>query len=279
MLLTEQNVQQVILQGSRDKAVFVYFFVPEAPECAQATAAVKAAVTDDGPFVSLAEADVTSAVGQAVAMQLGLRSVPAIIVFRNGQPADALQGDEVAAGVADLVKKYQPSEAEMLMREALQAEAAGDQATALQKAAAAYKADPKKLEVKLIYARLLIKNKSYAKAHELLDNPGREEQNSQDYKDLISALTLAEQAADSPELRQLKEEHEAHPDDDAITQKYAVALSEAGKHREALELLYGILKKDLSKAEIKKTYIDILSTLSGDPLQKEFRGKLYTLMY
>lgn len=278
MLLTEQNVQQVILQGSQDKAVFVYFFA-DAPECQQATTAVKAAVREDSPFISLAEADVTSAVGQAVAMQLGLRSVPAIIVFSKGQPVDALQGEEITTGIADLVKKYQPSEAEMLIREALQAEATGDLAVALQKSAAAFKADPKALEIKLVYARLCIKNKSYEKAHELLDNPGREEQNSQDYKDLISALTLAEQAADSPELRQLKADHEAHPEDDSLTQKYAAALLNAGKQREALELLYAILKTDLSKAEIKKTYIDILNTLAGNPLQKEFRGKLYTLMY
>lgn len=278
MLLTEQNVQQVILQGSQDKAVFVYFFA-DAPECQQATTAVKAAVHEDSPFISLAEADVTSAVGQAVAMQLGLRSVPAIIVFSKGQPVDALQGEEITTGIADLVKKYQPSEAEMLIREALQAEATGDLAVALQKSVAAFKADPKALEIKLVYARLCIKNKSYEKAHELLDNPGREEQNSQDYKDLISALTLAEQAADSPELRQLKADHEAHPEDDSLTQKYAAALLNAGKQREALELLYAILKTDLSKAEIKKTYIDILNTLAGNPLQKEFRGKLYTLMY
>ena len=278
MLLTEQNVQQVILQGSQDKAVFVYFFA-NAPECQQATANVKAAVSEQNPYISLAEADVTSAVGQAVAMQLGLRSVPALIVFKNGQPVDALQGDEVASGINDLVKKYQPSEAELLMREALEAEIAGDMNTALAKASQAYASDTKNLESKLVYARLCIKAKRCDKAHELLDNPGRQEQNSQEYKDLISALTLAEQAADSPELRKLREDHEAHIEDDALTCKYAAALADAGKNKEALEMLYELLKQDLSKSEIKKTFIDILNTLAGDPLQKLYRGKLYTLMY
>lgn len=278
MLLTEQNVQQVILQGSQEKAVFVYFFA-DAPECQQANAAVKAAIGASDPYVSLAEADVTSAVGQAVAMQLGLRSVPALIVFKKGQPVDALQGDEVVSGIGDLVKKYHPSETELLTREALEAEAAGDLNTALTKAAKAYEGDPKNLDTKLIYARLCIKAKRCEKAHELLDNPGRQEQNSQDYKDLISALTLAEQAADSPELRKLRDEHEAHPENDELTCKYAAALSEAGKNQEALKMLYELLKQDLSKAEIKKTFIDILNTLAGDPLQKVYRGKLYTLMY
>ncbi len=278
MLLTEQNVQQVILQGSQDKAVFVYFFA-NAPECEQANTAVKASVSENNPYISLAEADVTTAVGQAVAMQLGLRSVPALIVFKKGQPCDALQGDEVVSGIADLVKKYQPSESELLIREAMELEAAGDLNGAIAKACKAYEADPKKLETKLIYARMCIKARRCDKAHELLDNPGREEQNSQDYKDLISALTLAEQAVDSPELKKLRDEHEANPDDDELSAKYAAALSEAGKHKEALDMLLDILKQDLSRQEIKKTYIDILSTLSGDPLQKTYRGKLYTLMY
>ena len=172
-----------------------------------------------------------------------------------------------------------PKESELKMRKALEEEAAGNLSDALRLAAASFADDPANLENKLILARMYIKDKNLTKAHELLDNPGREEQSRQDYKDLVSALTLAEQAADSPELRVLEKQHAEQPDNCEITKSYAAALAEAGKRKEALELLFEILKKDIGNDTVKKTYLDILSTMAGDPLQKQYRNKLYTLMY
>ncbi|MGN0909634.1 MAG: tetratricopeptide repeat protein [Succinivibrio sp.] len=278
MLLTEQNVQQVILKGSQDKAVFVYFFA-DAPECQAATKAVKAAIPEGSPYITLAEADVGGAVGQAIAMQLGLRAVPAIIVFSKGQPVDALQGDEVATGLQGLITKYMPSQCEILLSEAADLEKKGDLQGAMAKASEALKADPKSTAAKFRLASLCIRTRNLERARELLSGCGRTETESQDYKDLMSALTIAEQAADSPELRKLREDHEKNPGDKGITIKYAAALSSSGKHRDALEMLFALLKQNSADPDVKKTFIDILNTLGGDPLQKEFRRKLYALMY
>ena len=237
MLIDENNVQELLVKASENKAVFIYFFVKDAPECQKATDAVKANVPENNEYVSLAEADVSSEVGQAIAMQLGLRSVPTLVVLKKAQPVD------------------------------------------MQKALSAYEEDSNRMDLKFMLARICIKTKNLEKAHELLDNAGREEQSSQEYKDLISSLTLAEQAADSPQIRDLQEAFAKNPQDMEIAKQLAIALSEGGRHEEALNMLFEILKKDLGNAEIKKTFLDILSTLSGNPLQKTFRRKLYTLMY
>ncbi|MDY6323095.1 MAG: tetratricopeptide repeat protein [Succinivibrio sp.] len=278
MQLTEQNAQQILVDGSKNKAVFVYFYA-NAPQCESTNKLVKGAIPDTNEYITLAEADVTTDVGQAIAMQLGLQAVPALVVLKNSRPVDALQGADIEPNLSKLIAKYMPSQAELLIKQARELEAKSDLSGACAKAGEAYKEDEKNLEVKFYYAGLCIKAKNLARAHELLDNPGRTEAESQDYKDLISALTLAEQAADSPELHKLKAEHEQDPEDSAKAAKYAAALSESGKHKEALELLFGYLKKDLGNAEIKKTFIDILNTLNGDPLQKTYRGRLYALMY
>lgn len=279
MLIDENNVQELLVKASENKAVFIYFFVKDAPECQKATDAVKANVPENNEYVSLAEADVSSEVGQAIAMQLGLRSVPTLVVLKKAQPVDAIQGDDIPVKVAELVKKYMPSKADNLMREALEAEAQNNLAEAMQKALSAYEEDSNRMDLKFMLARICIKTKNLEKAHELLDNAGREEQSSQEYKDLISSLTLAEQAADSPQIRDLQEAFAKNPQDMEIAKQLAIALSEGGRHEEALNMLFEILKKDLGNAEIKKTFLDILSTLSGNPLQKTFRRKLYTLMY
>lgn len=278
MRLTEQNVKEVIVDASMKKAVFVYFFM-NAPECEAATKAVTAAITVNNEYISLVEADVQEQVSQAVAMQLGLQTVPALIVMQNGRPVDALQGDDIVTKLPETIKKFMPSEAQLLIREANDLEQKGDLQQAVTKAKQAYNLDEKNVEIKLIYARLCIKNKELELAHILLDNAGREEQSMQDYKDLVSALTLAEQAAESPEIKELEAKFNADPDNSEIASNYAAALAEAGKKAKALEILFNILKKDLSDANAKKTFLDLLNTMSGDPLQKEYRRKLYTLMY
>lgn len=278
MRLTEQNVKEVIVDASMKKAVFVYFFM-NAPECEAATKAVTVAITDNNEYISLVEADVQEQVSQAVAMQLGLQTVPTLIVMQNGRPVDALQGDDIVTKLPETIKKFMPSEAQLLIREANDLEQKGDLQQAVTKAKQAYNLDEKNVEIKLIYARLSIKNKELELAHILLDNAGREEQSMQDYKDLVSALTLAEQAAKSPEIKELEAKFNADPDNSEIASNYAAALAEAGKKAKALEILFNILKKDLSDANAKKTFLDLLNTMSGDPLQKEYRRKLYTLMY
>ena len=272
MLLDENNVQDLLVKASENKAVFVYFFA-NAPECQAATSAVKANVPESNDYISLAE------VGQAIAMQLGLRSVPTLVVLKKAQPVDALQGDDIVAKITELTAKYLPSKADNLMREALEAEAQNKLAEAIIKANEAFTEAPQRNDLKFILARLCIKTKDLKRAHELLDNAGREEQSSQEYKDLISSLTLAEQAADSPQIRDLQKAYAEHPDDMTILNQLAVSLSEGGRYEEALNMLFDVLKKDLNNAEIKKTFLDILNTLNGNPLQKTFRRKLYTLMY
>lgn len=164
------------------------------------------------------------------------------------------------------------------MREALQAEAAGAINEACTKAQKAYEMDSSNLKFKHIYARLLIASKNTNKARALLDDAGREEKNSPEYQQLISALELAEQAQNSPELKELESKYNSDPSDEN-TVKYAVALSNAGKNEDALKILLDKLKQDLSKEDIKKTFLDILATMDGDKLQSVYRRKLYTLMY
>ena len=189
-----------------------------------------------------------------------------------------LEGDEVVTGLQELLNKFMPSQADLMMREALQAEAAGDVSAACAKAGQAYAMDESNLKFKFIYVRLLIAQKNLKKAHELLDNAGREEKASAEYQQLISALTIAEQAQNSPELQELEHKFQEDPSDEHAV-SYAVALAEAGRKDEALEILFAKLKQDLSKDEVKKTFLDILSTMNGDKLQGQYRRKLYTLMY
>lgn len=278
MQLTEQNVKEVLLDASMRKTVFLYFYM-QGPECQGDTTALESQISENNEYISLVEADVATPIAQAVAGQIGLRGVPALIVFKEGAPVDALMGDDVTGKLKEIIAKYMPSDQQLLLRDALNLEAAGDLPGAVSKAREAYALDEKDLKSKHIYARLLIANKNLDHAKTVLANPGREEAQSQDYQDLMSSLELALKAQESPEIVELQQKFEQNPEDEDTACSLAAALSAAGRKEKALQILFDLLKTDLNRAQVKKTFLDILSTMGGDPLQNQYRRKLYALMY
>lgn len=277
MYLTAENFEAT-LTSSMQKPLFCLFY-KEVPECQAAKNALCAMISDGNEFVIPVLCDLNEQCNQLLAAQIGLMNMPTLVVVDRGQPADILEGTEqITSGLQDTLNRFMPDANELLMREALEAESSGDLNKACSKAAQAYAGNTENRVFKYIYARILIALKNTVKAHELLDNPGREEAADPDYQQLISALSLAEQAQNSPELIELKEKFESEPSDENAV-ALSVALAAAGKKEEALQILFKRLKESLDKEDVKKTFLDILATMDGDKLQGQYRRKLYTLMY
>ncbi|MCK0513669.1 tetratricopeptide repeat protein [Anaerobiospirillum sp. NML120448] len=276
MYLTQENFEQT-LKSSMQKPLFCLFFDQD-PSCDSAKTALTSAISDTNEYVSLVMCDLQDRMVQVFASQIQLRTVPTLVVIDQGMPAALLEGQDIITNLQDTLNQFIPSAGDLLMREALQAEASGDLSVAVAKASEAFNLDNSNLSYRFIYARMLIGVKNTKAAHELLDNLGREEKQSPEYQQLISALTLAEQAQNSPELLELQAKFE-QDDSDENAVAYAIALADAGKKEEALNILFAKLKISLAKEEVKKTFMDILSTMDGDPNQSAFRRKLYTIMY
>ena len=276
MYLTQENFEQT-LKSSMQKPLFCLFFDQD-PSCDSAKTALTSAISDTNEYVSLVMCDLQDRMVQVFASQIQLRTVPTLVVIDQGMPAALLEGQDIITNLQETLNQFIPSAGDLLMREALQAEASGDLSVAVAKASEAFNLDNSNLRYRFIYARMLIGVKNTKAAHELLDNLGREEKQSPEYQQLISALTLAEQAQNSPELLELQAKFE-QDDSDENAVAYAIALADAGKKEEALNILFAKLKISLAKEEVKKTFMDILSTMDGDPNQSAFRRKLYTIMY
>lgn len=276
MYLTQENFEQT-LKSSMQKPLFCLFFDQD-PSCDSAKTALTSAISDTNEYVSLVMCDLQDRMVQVFASQIQLRTVPTLVVIDQGMPAALLEGQDIITNLQETLNQFIPSAGDLLMREALQAEATGDLSVAVAKASEAFNLDNSNLSYRFIYARMLIGVKNTKAAHELLDNLGREEKQSPEYQQLISALTLAEQAQNSPELLELQAKFE-QDDSDENAVAYAIALADAGKKEEALNILFAKLKISLAKEEVKKTFMDILSTMDGDPNQSAFRRKLYTIMY
>lgn len=100
------------------------------------------------------------------------------------------------------------------------------------------------------------------------------------YQALMGKVELAEQAAESPELKKLQEDVAANPQDLQLKIDLAVQLQQAHKPDEALALLLEVLQKDLNFSDGKKIMLDMINALAdGDPLKSLYRRKVYSLLY
>ena len=100
------------------------------------------------------------------------------------------------------------------------------------------------------------------------------------YQQVVSKLDLAKQASESPEILSLQALLEKEPDSLDVKLKLAIALNQANKAEQALELVYQVLRVDLGFADAKKIYLDIIANLpAGDELAGQYRRKLYALLY
>ena len=81
--------------------------------------------------------------------------------------------------------------------------------------------------------------------------------------------------------QQLQADYAKNPTPE-IALKLAVQLHQANRNEEALDLLFNILKKDLSaeNGEVKQQFLSILSAIgNADPITNKYRRLLYSLLY
>ncbi|WP_274968202.1 tetratricopeptide repeat protein [Succinimonas amylolytica] len=276
----QSNIRDII-QKSAEKTVLLYVFDPQDPKSQALTQTLENAVGQNNDFIMLAEADVQDPAIYSICAQVGISSLPAICVLKEGRPVDLVLSDRLAnpEAVPGLIASFLPAKEKILLSEAVKLEEAGNNHEAYAKLQEAFEIAPKDTNIRFGFANIAIKTKKLEKARELLAAADPADQQSQIFKDLMAALTLAEKNLENPETKILENRHHENPDDLSIAEQLATAWSQDGKTEQALQMLLDYLKKDLNAGNIKKVYLDILSTLNGDPLQAKYRRAIYSLMY
>ena len=216
-----------------------------------------------------------------LAQQLGVRSLPTVMVIKEGQPIDGFQGAQPESAVREMLDKHLPSPQAGALVEAEQLLQDGDIPGALALYRSAWEESGQKLDMTLAYAGALVTAKRLDDAETLLRDIRLADQDAR-YEQLMAQIELSREAARSPEVEALEAAIEANPDDHATRIQLAVQLSQAAQYREALEHLLTVLRadKEFNDGEARKVFLDTLATIGkGDPLAAEYQRKLFSLMY
>ncbi|WP_145515870.1 co-chaperone YbbN [Yersinia aleksiciae] len=276
--ITEANLHQT-LEQSMTVPVLFYFWSERSQHCLQLTPVLdKLAAEYAGQFV-LARVDCDAE--QMVASQFGLRSIPAVYLFKEGQPVDGFQGPQPEEVVRELLQRVLPKPEELKVAEAAQLISEGKVQEALPLLKDAWALSGQSSEIGLQLAEVQIQLNRSEDAEAVLATIPLQDRDTR-YQGLIAQIELLKQAADTPEIQQLQQQLAEQPDNVELAVQLALQLHQVGRNEEALELLLGHLKKDLAAANgtARKTLMDILAALgTGDALAAKYRRQLYSLLY
>lgn len=281
--VNEQNIQE-ILEKSTKQLVLFYFWSPRSPNYEEMTQTLtKLADEYHGQFIL---ASVNCDEQQMLAAQFGLRAIPTVYLFQNGQPLDGFQGPQPEEKIRELLTRVLPNEDELKLIEAqnLFNEEKYEEALPLLRQAWKNLKDhlgKPRSDIAFMLAKAQIALKQLAEAKDVLASVPLQDQDTT-YHGLQAEIELLEQAANSPELQLLQTELEKQPDNVELMIQLSSQLMQVGRQEEALELLFKPLNHDLNAGDgqVKKTLLDLLAALgTSNPLAASYRRKLYTLLY
>jgi len=276
--INESNLHQTLDQSMTVPVMF-YFWSERSQHCLVLGPILdKLAAEYAGQFV-LAKVDCDAE--QAIASQFGLRSIPAVYLFQEGQPVDGFQGPQPEEVIRELLSKVLPKEEELKAAQAAELMQEGKVIDALPLLKDAWNLSNQRSDIGLSLAEAQILLNRSEDAEAVLATIPLQDRDTR-YQGLVAQIDLLKQAADTPEIQLLQQQIEQDPQNVELAVQLSLQLHQVGRNEEALELLLGHLKKDLAAGNgtARKTLMDILAALgTGDALAAKYRRQLYSLLY
>jgi putative thioredoxin len=184
----------------------------------------------------------------AIPGQMGIQSIPAVIAFVNGQPADgflgALAESQVTDFIARITKDKLGGEAQDLLKLAEQALAADNAVEAVELYVEVLKDEPSSVPALAGLARAYVSTGATEQAKQTLALVPEAKRNDPAFVTARSALEVAEQAKSVGPVGELEQKVAANPVDHQARFELALALNAAGRRKEAAEHLIEIVRRD-----------------------------------
>lgn len=277
--VTQENAQQILIEESQSRPVVIDFWAEWCEPCKTLMPLLeKLAIEYNGQFLL---AKVNADELQPIAQQLGVKSLPTVMIMVNGQPVDGFAGVQPENDIRAILQKHLPAPWAALIEQANELMEQENFNDALPLLLQAYQDSENKPAIGVGLAQVYLHLGRCDEAEAILDVVPMADQD-QAYEQAMAQLKLKREAAQSPELQALEKQHSADPSDLSVAYLLSIQYSQNARVREALELLMSILRKDLGyeNGAAKKAFMDIVASLgAGDPLASEYQRRIYTLLY
>ena len=284
---TTQTFVKDVIEESKRQPVLIDFWAEWCGPCRQLTPMLEKAVRNAKGRVKLVKMNIDQ--HPAIPGQMGIQSIPAVIAFVNGQPADGFMGavpeSQVNAFIERLTKGVpaagEPNIAEIL-GEAEAVLADGDAAGAAQIYAEVLALDSTNIPALAGLAKCYVTTGAIEQAKQTLAMVPESKRNDAGVKAVQAAIELAEQAQSVGPIGELEQKVAANPLDHQARFDLATALNAAGKRVEATAQLLEIVRRDRKWNDdgARKQLVQFFEAWGGaDEATVEGRKRLSTILF
>ena len=243
---TTQSFIKDVIEESRRQPVLVDFWAPWCGPCKQLTPILEKVVRAAKGKLKLVKMNIDE--HPTIPGQMGIQSIPAVIAFVNGQPADgflgALPESQVVAFIERLTKGRVSAEDKDLLKAADAALAEGDPAGAADLYARVLADEPTNVQALAGLARCYVASGALEQAKQTLAMIPESKHGDAAVAAARAAVELAEQATSLGPVNELEQKVAANPLDHQSRFDLALALNSKGRRQEALDHLIEITRRD-----------------------------------
>ena len=243
---TTQTFMKDVIEESKRQPVLVDFWAPWCGPCKQLTPIIEKVVKSAKGKVKLVKMNIEE--HPAVSQQMGIQSIPAVIAFVNGQPADGFMGAlpeaQVIAFLERLTKEKLGGGDTDLLKVADAALAAGDATKAAEIYTQLLAQDGGNIAALAGLARCHVAAGAFEPAKQTLALVPEAKRNDPAVAAARAAIELAEQAKSVGPADELEQKVAANPLDHQARFDLATALNAKGQRAEAVNHLIEIIKRD-----------------------------------
>jgi thioredoxin 1 len=104
MIFTNENFQKEAIEASKEKPVLVDFFASWCGPCKMQAPIIDEVAKEVGDKAVVGKLNTEEA--QEVAGKYGVMSIPTLIIFRNGEPAETMVGMQPKEGLIEAIEKH-----------------------------------------------------------------------------------------------------------------------------------------------------------------------------
>lgn len=276
------NFDQLVIENSFHKPVLVDFWAEWCAPCKALMPLLQQIAESYQGELLLAKVDCEAE--QDIVARFGIRSLPTVVLFKDGQPVDGFAGAQPESAIRALLEPHvqmpPPAAADPLEQaKHLFGEGQIAQAEALLKALLGE--DNSNAQALILYARCLAERGELDEAQSVLEAVKGDEHKAA-LAGAKAQLTFLRLAGELPDAADLKSRLAQDPQDDEAVYQLAIQQLARQQYDAALDALLKLFIRNRSYGEglPHKTLLQVFELLGNDhPLVTTYRRKLFAALY